>query len=788
MADQIQFSIPPLVSGTAAGATGATGPAGATGVAGRPGSAGSAGPVGATGPAGPAGGPSGPSGATGVTGPIGVTGATGVGVTGATGVTGPTGPAGSPGGATGATGPAGAGTTGATGVAGATGATGVGTTGATGPSGAGTTGATGVAGATGATGAGTTGATGVTGVTGPTGPTGPAGSPGGATGVTGVTGATGATGPAGTGTTGATGATGTQGLVGVTGPTGVTGATGVTGPTGVTGATGVTGPTGATGPIGVTGATGPAGSGTAFTAKTTLGPARRRYLDETVGPTTQDVFYQDVYNVKDYGAVGNGIVDDTASINAAFAAAVSNVSGGKFSGAVYFPSGLYKITDTITRSFGYNAPSGNIEFGTIGSLTIYGDGLTSRIFQTTTDKGVFDLTINHRHGIVNIHDLWLTYYQVSGNNIMSSSAAVKITCSEIGINDVIPNLFFNNVVCSFSFPNTPWGGPTANLQTFAVGLDLYNIRASRISNFQYNGTGNYRGVGIQFQAYQGQTEGGQCLGSYINSFQASGCEIGIRTKDSCEGVISDLCTFVGVKYGWFLDAGVHFSVTNCHVNCQYEVITSSSSTRPVQTGNCTLVLPLGNYGFTIGGNTIIKPPPSEENPNNPNNWMEGPLVSVVNGEESTTIVVKVNYIYGSGTFSDWQVYQPGICVFSSSLGGAGEGEWVDQAVIIGNNFYPDQDRTHCVKGIFINSQISHNVFNSASDGAGTIGINLLPRTATGGYGEDSKAVSIVGNVFRHMLGTAIILNSGTTNNVGGFNIYDGCGTNVTGGGAPNNVT
>jgi len=48
------------------------------------------------------------------------------------------------------------------------------------------------------------------------------------------------------------------------------------------------------------------------------------------------------YNVKGYGAVGDGIVDDTAAIQAAKTALLT--SGG---GILYIPNGLYKITSTI---------------------------------------------------------------------------------------------------------------------------------------------------------------------------------------------------------------------------------------------------------------------------------------------------------------------------------------------------------------------------------------------------------------------------------------------------------
>lgn len=169
----------------------------------------------------------------------------------------------------------------------------------------------------------TGGGSGGGGASGPTGPTGPAGSPGGATGATGPTGV---------------GATGSQGATGATGATGV-GASGATGATGATGS-GATGATGA----GVTGATGP-------------NPL----------PTILDV--------RDFGALGNGVHDDTAAIIAAEAARAAIPLG---MGQLYFPSGRYIITSTIfvgsTGAFTSGAWFGNATSGP--GLASTGEGST----------------------------------------------------------------------------------------------------------------------------------------------------------------------------------------------------------------------------------------------------------------------------------------------------------------------------------------------------------------------------------------------------------------------------
>ncbi|MDE2100797.1 MAG: hypothetical protein KGL39_26360, partial [Patescibacteria group bacterium] len=66
-----------------------------------------------------------------------------------------------------------------------------------------------------------------------------------------------------------------------------------------------------------------------------------------------------VVNVKNYGACGNDICDDTAAINAAFAAARASVIGGDQLVQVVFPIGKYKTTGDINAT-GFNS----IAYGT----------------------------------------------------------------------------------------------------------------------------------------------------------------------------------------------------------------------------------------------------------------------------------------------------------------------------------------------------------------------------------------------------------------------------------------
>ena len=62
----------------------------------------------------------------------------------------------------------------------------------------------------------------------------------------------------------------------------------------------------------------------------------------------------DFVSVKDYGAVGNGVTDDTAAIQAA-------INSGK---AAYLPAGTYRVTTSLTL------PSGAIVFGEGPALSV----------------------------------------------------------------------------------------------------------------------------------------------------------------------------------------------------------------------------------------------------------------------------------------------------------------------------------------------------------------------------------------------------------------------------------
>jgi len=91
---------------------------------------------------------------------------------------------------------------------------------------------------------------------------------------------------------------------------------------------------------------------------------------------------QDTVSVKDFGAVGDGVTDDTAAIQAAVAALASN--SFENSKGIYFPAGIYKITSTI-----------DIDLST-SSLTLYSD--TKATISVDVPDGGFAIDVDYSTG------------------------------------------------------------------------------------------------------------------------------------------------------------------------------------------------------------------------------------------------------------------------------------------------------------------------------------------------------------------------------------------------------
>lgn len=118
------------------------------------------------------------------------------------------------------------------------------------------------------------------------------------------------------------------------------------------------------------------------------------------GRTSQDKLREHT-SVRDFGAVGDGIVDDTAAIQAAINAVIIPTGG-----TLYFPNGTYKITAKLTVPFS-------------GGWRIYGQSRNGTILkQFTNNTRIFSLESDLTNGweIYNFTFLWNTDQPAANTN------------------------------------------------------------------------------------------------------------------------------------------------------------------------------------------------------------------------------------------------------------------------------------------------------------------------------------------------------------------------------------
>lgn len=112
---------------------------------------------------------------------------------------------------------------------------------------------------------------------------------------------------------------------------------------------------------------------------------------------------RDVVSVKDFGAVGNGVADDTSAIQAA----ITSLSAT--GGSVYFPKGEYLVSASLAV--------------TTPNITLYGDGASESIIKAATAT-IWILRYGSNADYLNIHDL---YFKGAATNGSTTQYAIGYT-------------------------------------------------------------------------------------------------------------------------------------------------------------------------------------------------------------------------------------------------------------------------------------------------------------------------------------------------------------------------
>lgn len=142
---------------------------------------------------------------------------------------------------------------------------------------------------------------------------------------------------------------------------------------------------------------------------------------DSSNPTTRTLQRKidDVVSVKDFGAAGDGVTDDTAAINRALFQLFSRESNTEIRRSLLFPAGVYLVTDTVkiptyAKIYGEGKSSSIIRRSTAGVAVAFADSLQ----QITANIGNNGATIP---SFIEINDI--SFENTAAGDILDISSA-----------------------------------------------------------------------------------------------------------------------------------------------------------------------------------------------------------------------------------------------------------------------------------------------------------------------------------------------------------------------------
>lgn len=242
----------------------------------------------------------------------------------------------------------------------------------------------------------------------------------------------------------------------------------------------------------------------------------------------------DVYNVKDYGAVGDGTTNDTNAILLAISASQANGNG-----TVYFPDGTFKITGSLTLPANPQC-----------DIALVGDGSNVSVIKQTANVNAVEFNMetngaNDQQYQVAIRDLGFkcsgavsgSIYVTYGATSTSSHQNISVDINDVHVFSDSSNYFSKGIVLE-----SAWNFRITN--TMVVGRPLGAF---------YEGTG----LEIRRMCVNGSIEQSQFnfwnTGIFVNTFDYSSA--GMNT----EGLFIDQVYMVPVVYGLYVRGNKNFS-------------------------------------------------------------------------------------------------------------------------------------------------------------------------------------------------------------------------------------
>jgi hypothetical protein len=258
---------------------------------------------------------------------------------------------------------------------------------------------------------------------------------------------------------------------------------------------------------------------------TSFGGINGLYLAPGTGAvprTFQSVIGDMAFNVKNYGAIGNGVADDTSAIQATITACIA--AGG---GTVFLPPGTYLISSALNVS-------------TTG-ISIQGASRnTSIIKNTNASTGVF--TTPGSAAVTDFRNFRITHSSSSSATAIVAAAGGQVNFDTVSIGGHLGAVNTTSIV-PFNSSFVATGAGTAVITGWATS----------VRSFYTSSTGTGLSVSLPGSTLIGDTFSGGSIGLDITSggtvttagCDASACTVGMRTAASSTSlvVLSTACNW-----------------------------------------------------------------------------------------------------------------------------------------------------------------------------------------------------------------------------------------------------
>lgn len=283
--------------------------------------------------------------------------------------------------------------------------------------------------------------------------------------------------------------------------------------------------------------------------------------------TTVQAKLRESVSVKDFGAVGDGVADDTAAIQAA----INSIGNSSLNGTVFIPSGIYKISSTINMNSLVRPPS--IIGQSSSSVTIITDGnFGSGVNMMSIERGSANRLESRVFKGFTLRD--------NGGTAYGLSLSWVTTClfEDIGFYGLSRGLTFLDTVFLCHFDRVSSIAPNANEALLSVGAEMNNILFSNCSfiGVTYGAKFNKGGTALKFSNCNFEVGSNSHL-----AFTPS-------TGQTIKGISVDNCYFEnGATHSILIEPADANGVDGFDITSNYFIVQPSTVVAPLRLRNCT---------------------------------------------------------------------------------------------------------------------------------------------------------------------------------------------------------